>query len=204
MNILAVGPHPDDIEYGCGGTLVRYRQAGHRVYLLIMTDGSLGGDSEVRRAEQMEAGRILGVEEIFFGGYQDTGLVCDRASITKVEEIVKRVEPDYVYVNYHDDTHQDHRNLPLATIPAARSIPNLLFYEGLSSQNFTPTVFVDIDAVLHKKLALLEAHASQVLRTNVEGMSIVDIARSAANFRGIQGRVKHAEGFMPVRLFMEI
>jgi len=204
MNILAVGPHPDDIEYGCGGTLVRHRQAGHRVYLLIMTDGSLGADPEVRRAEQMEAGRILGAEEIFFGGYRDTELVCDRASITKVEEIVKRVEPAYVYVNYHDDTHQDHRNLPLVTIPAARSIPNLLFYEGLSSQNFIPTVFVDIDAVLHKKLALLEAHASQVLRTNVEGMSIVDIARSAANFRGIQGRVKHAEGFMPVRLFMEI
>lgn len=204
MNILAVGPHPDDIEYGCGGTLVRYRQAGHRVYLLIMTDGSLGGDPEVRRAEQMEAGRILGAEEIFFGGYQDTGLVCDRTSITKVEEIVERVAPEYVYVNYHDDTHQDHRNLPLATVPAARSIPNLLFYEGLSSQNFTPTVFVDIDAVLHKKLALLEAHASQVLRTNVEGMSIVDIARSAANFRGIQGRAKHAEGFVPVRLFMDI
>jgi len=204
MNILAVGAHPDDIEYGCGGTLVRYRQRGHRVYLLVMTDGSLGGDSEMRRAEQTEAGRILGAEEIFFGEYGDTELACDRALIMKVEEIVKQVGPEYVYVNYVDDTHQDHRNIALATIPAARSIPNLLFYEGLSSQNFTPTVFVDIDTVLHKKLALLEAHASQVLRTNIEGMSIVDIARSAANFRGIQGRAKHAEGFVPVRLFMDI
>ena len=204
MNVLAVGAHPDDIEYGCGGTLVRYAQQGHRVYLLIVTDGGLGGETEVRRAEQREAGRILGAEEIFFGGYRDTELACDRGLIMKIEEIIKQVEPKCVYVNYFDDTHQDHRNVSLAVIPAARSIPNVLFYEGLSTQNFTPTVFVDIDMVLHKKLALLEAHASQVLRTNIEGMSIVEIARSSANFRGIQGRVRHAEGFLPLRLFMDI
>ena len=39
MNILAIGAHPDDIEYGCGGTLIKYRQGGHRIYLLVITDG---------------------------------------------------------------------------------------------------------------------------------------------------------------------
>ena len=41
MNILAIGPHPDDIEIGCGGTLIKYAQAGHAVSLMILTDGSL-------------------------------------------------------------------------------------------------------------------------------------------------------------------
>jgi len=57
---------------------------------------------------------------------------------------------------------------------------------------------------LHKKLACLEAHVSQVMNTNIEGMSIVEIARSAAHFRGIQGRVQYAEGFMPVRYFLDV
>ena len=42
MNILAIGAHPDDIEYGCGGALAKYSRLGHQVYLLIMTKGEIG------------------------------------------------------------------------------------------------------------------------------------------------------------------
>ena len=42
MNILAIGPHPDDIEIGCGGALIKYAQAGHAVSLMVLTDGSYG------------------------------------------------------------------------------------------------------------------------------------------------------------------
>ena len=56
--------------------------------------------------------------------------------------------------------------------------------------------------MIHQKLAALEAHASQVRKTNLEAMTIIDIAQSAANFRGIQGRGTYAEGFAPVRYFM--
>ena len=47
-------------------------------------------------------------------------------------------------------------------------------------------------------------HASQVKKTNIEGLTIIDIIRSSAHFRGIQGRVKNAEGFLPLRLFINI
>ncbi|MDP6015722.1 MAG: hypothetical protein QGI32_06455 [Candidatus Latescibacteria bacterium] len=87
-------------------------------------------------------------------------------------------------------------------MPAARSVPNLLFFEGLSSQQFLPSVFVDIGSVIHQKLGALEAHASQVQNTNIQSMTIVDIAQSAAHFRGIQGRVTYAEGFVPLRHFI--
>ncbi len=55
MNILAIGAHPDDIEYACAGTLIRHAQKGDRVFLLVVTDGSAGGDPVVRRQEQLDA-----------------------------------------------------------------------------------------------------------------------------------------------------
>jgi hypothetical protein len=63
---------------------------------------------------------------------------------------------------------------------------------------------VDIDTVLEDKIQALRAHTSQVKKTNIEGLTILDIIRSSAHFRGIQGRVKNAEGFVPLRLFINI
>jgi LmbE family N-acetylglucosaminyl deacetylase len=61
VNILAIGAHPDDIEFGCGGSLVKYSQRGHRLFLLVMTGGGSGAPSETRMAEQTAARDILGV-----------------------------------------------------------------------------------------------------------------------------------------------
>jgi LmbE family N-acetylglucosaminyl deacetylase len=205
MNILAIGAHPDDIEFGCAGTLIKYRQRGHRVFLLVMTEGECKGNPKIRREEQLESARIMGAEEVFFGGYADTDLTCSRELISSIERIARQVQPDFGFVPYPDDTHQDHRSLAQAVIPASRSIiRNVLYYDGLSSQNFNPTIFVDIGDVLESKLACLEAHKSQIMNTYIQGMSIVDVARSSAHFRGIQGRVRNAEAFTPVRLFINM
>ncbi|MGH7167028.1 MAG: PIG-L deacetylase family protein, partial [Nitrospiraceae bacterium] len=112
--------------------------------------------------------------------------------------------PHFIFVHFHDDTHQDHRHLAVSTVTATRYTKNVMFYEGPTTQNFSPTVFVDIDAVLEDKVEALRAHQSQVKKTNIEGLTIVDIIRSSAHFRGIQGRVKNAEGFIPLRLFINI
>lgn len=204
MRILALGAHPDDIEAGCGGTLVKYAQNGHRIFLMIMTDGSQGASSKIRKREQAQAAKLLCAEKIYWGGYPDTEVPLDREVIHKVERVVDAVKPHFIFVNYHDDTHQDHRHLAVSTVTATRYTKNVLFYEGPTTQNFAPTVFVDIDQVLEEKIAAIQAHASQVKKTNIEGLSIVDVIRSAAHFRGIQGRVKNAEGFIPLRLFINI
>jgi len=204
MRILAIGAHPDDIELGCGGTLIKYARQGHDVFLLVMTEGGGSGDGSVRHKEQQEAADILQVVKLFWGDYPDTAIPLDRESIQRVERIIHEVEPDFIFVHYQDDTHQDHRHLSVATITATRYTRNVLFFEGPTTQNFSPSVFVDVDAVLERKVAALEAHASQVNKTNIKGLTIVDIARSSAHFRGIQGRVRNAEGFVPLRLFINI
>ena len=92
----------------------------------------------------------------------------------------------------------------MSTMTATRYTKNVLFYEGPTTQNFSPTVFVDIDSVLERKTEALLAHKSQVEKTNIEGLTLIDMIRSSAHFRGIQGRVKNAEGFVPLRLFINI
>src|SRR3972149_3588091 len=204
MRILAIGAHPDDIEFGCGGTLIKYGRQGHEVFLLVMSDGGGGGDSAIRRGEQEVSARILRTSKMFWGGYPDTAIPLDRTLIQRLESVIREIHPDFIFVHYHDDTHQDHRHLATSTITATRYTRNVLFYEGPTTQNFSPTVFIDIDKVLEKKISTLEAHASQVRKTHVEGLSIIDIARAAAHFRGIQGRARNAEGFIPLRLFINL
>jgi LmbE family N-acetylglucosaminyl deacetylase len=204
MNILAIAAHPDDVEYGCGGTLAKYSQNGHKVFLLIMSEGEMGGPGNIRKAEQIEAAKILKTEEIFWGGYQDTSLPVGKNIISKIEGFIHRIKPDFIFVHYFDDTHQDHRHLSLSTISATRYIRNVLFFEGPTTQNFSPNVFVDISKYFDTKVQSLKAHESQVAKTNIEGLNIIDIASSTAIFRGIQSRVKYAEGFHSLRLFINV
>ena len=204
MNILAIGAHPDDIEFGCGGALIKYADRGHHSSVLVMTEGGLGGDTDIRTAEQMESRRIMGVEQVFWGGYADTHLVINRDIINAIEKVIAQVEPDFIFCHYPDDTHQDHRHLAQAVISATRYIRNVLFFEGPTTQNFSPQIFIDISDTLERKTAALKAHQSQIEKTNIEDLNIVDIAVSTANFRGTQGRVKYAEAFSSLRLFINI
>ena len=59
LNILAIGAHPDDIEIGCGGTLLKYRDKGFSVFLMVLTDGQFGASKEVRKQEQIRSSKIL-------------------------------------------------------------------------------------------------------------------------------------------------
>lgn len=204
MKILALGCHPDDIEFGCGGTLTKYAAAGHDVYMMVMTQGDAGGDTEVRAAEQETSARILGCRHVYWGGYRDTELPLDRDLIRSIEKVIEDLVPAFIFVHYGDDTHQDHRVLSQATVTATRYTRNVLFYEGPTTQNFTPTVFVAINETMSRKTEALHAHASQVKKTNIGDLNIVELAEAAALFRGTQARIRLAEGFAPVRLFINV
>lgn len=204
MKILCLGPHPDDLEIGAGGTLVNFAGNGHDVYLMILTMGDMGGESDIRKTEQMRSAEIIGAKEVYWGGYRDTMLVANAESIRAVEHIIKLIEPDYIFSNFEEDTHQDHRNLARIVNSAARNSSNIMFYETpTTAPSFKPNVFSDISGVIAEKNGMLNAHASQIMKTNIRDTSILEIARSTAIFRGTQGRVKFAEGFMSVRMLLD-
>ena len=117
---------------------------------------------------------------------------------------IRKLRPDFIFVNFFDDTHQDHRTVNRSVLSAARYVRNVMFYEVPTTNNFTPNIFVDIGSVFELKLEALKAHSSQVMKTNIPDLSIIDIARSSAHFRGVQGRISLAEGFVSERLFIDI
>ena len=198
MNILAIGAHPDDIEYGCGGSLLQFAADGHAINMLVMTKGEQGGEGAVRQREAEKAAKVLGAR-LFWGGFADTRLEATKATIDFVEKVMKQTTPDLIFVHFPEDTHQDHRHVAQATVTASRYIHNVLFFEVPTTNNFTPGVFMDIEKVFMQKLKLLESHASQVFETKIPGLSIVDFAKSCATFRGFQHRSMYAEGFVPLR-----
>ncbi|MDQ6951672.1 MAG: PIG-L deacetylase family protein [Mariprofundales bacterium] len=197
---MALAPHPDDMEIGCGGTLAVHVARGDRVHLFVATNGEVGGDAMVRRAEQEVSAAALGVHALHWGGFADTKLPDHSEALMSVLEVVlTEIRPDTVYVNSERDTHQDHRILSEVARSVTRWIPNVLAYETPSSIDFTPMLFMDIAAVMDAKFAALRAHASQVDKTRLT-LDITEIARATAHFRGVQGKLACAEGFVPIRM----
>jgi LmbE family N-acetylglucosaminyl deacetylase len=202
MNVLAIGAHPDDIEFGCGGTLLKLRKAGHSVNLLVMTKGESGGAAGCRAQEQQAVADFLGAEGLFWGGFEDTKVPVDSDTINIIDRTIENTSSDMVLFNFWEDTHQDHRALAKCAVSATRHVKMALAFEVPTSDGFEPRMFVDIGDVMDEKMKLLRLHASQLDKTKVPRLMITDSVTACANFRGFQARVKFAEGFMPVRYLM--
>lgn len=204
MKILAIGAHPGDIEFGCGGTLYKYRLKGHHVEMLLLTDGAKGGDPKIRKKEQEEAANLIGARALHWGEFGDCAIPYDSKAIMVIEKVINDINPDLVFAHYMDDTHQDHRNAALASITASRKVRNLLLYESFSTNRFSPQVFIDITSLADKKLEFLGTHKSQQNKTYTDGITVSSISRSLAEIRGSEIFVKNAEAFHSVRLIINI
>jgi len=198
-NILAFGAHPDDIELGCAGTLYKHVKAGNNVYLCVLSEGQEAGDPKIRKVEQEQAVKRLGAKELIWGGWVDTKFEVSKESVNFIESVVSKVKPYEIYVNYSNDSHQDHRALVQCVISATRYNKRVLFYEDYTSHNFQPDIFVDIEDVLQDKLHIVSSFESQVNRNFPSGQKMLDGIKAIANFRGFQARVNYAEGFKAVR-----
>ena len=98
MNILAIGAHPDDIEYGCGGTLLKLKKRRKAdIRFFIATHGDFSGGAEVRIKEQEKAAEFLGVKKVYWGGFMDTRLTASKELIEKIEEAIKECDPDLIH-----------------------------------------------------------------------------------------------------------
>jgi LmbE family N-acetylglucosaminyl deacetylase len=108
LRVLALGAHADDIEIGCGGTLLRFRAAGAEIHWVVMSG------NEARRAEARRGARLfLGTDvarRVTLHGFRDGFFPAQFAEIKEVfEEVGARVRPDVVFTHFRDDRHQDHR-----------------------------------------------------------------------------------------------
>jgi LmbE family N-acetylglucosaminyl deacetylase len=202
--VLAIGAHPDDLELGCGATLLAHSAAGDAVTMLVMTGGENGpagaGGTDVRRREQEAAATLLGAR-LRWGGLADCSVAADATTVGLIEQVVRETGADLVYVHAPDDSHQDHRAVTAATLAAGRRLSRVLHYQSPSTLTFTPTVFVDVTMHLSGKLAALGAHASQVEQS---AMVEPDAVVASARHWGSQARIGYAEAFAPTRLVLDL
>ncbi len=219
MNILVVGCHPDDLEVGCGGTIVRYVKAGHAVYLCHVANGNMGHTEimpeelrQIRLSEAQEAGKLLGAREVATLDLGDLKVRADNpASIQKMVDVIRDAQPDVIITHAPDDYMTDHIEVSklvfdasfTASIPhfttniaGAAKITPLYYMDTLAGINFLPTEYVNISETIDTKLSALSCHKSQIrwLRDH-DGIDFLDFVRTVSKFRGLQCNAAYAEGF---------
>lgn len=197
--VLAVGAHPDDVEIGCAGTLLEHRRTGDEVSVLTLSHGAVGGTAEDRVGESAQAALLMGAR-LLLADLPDTQIDPGVETIRLVEAVVRDVDPTVVYVHSPHDHHQDHRAVHTATMSATRGIPQVFCYQSPSASNqFFPTRFAPIDAVLQNKVEVLGSFASQSERAYLEPELVVAGARYWA--RQLAPRSRYAEPFEVIRSF---
>lgn len=110
LHILAVAAHPDDIELGCAGTLIKHARKGQAVGILDLTRGELGtrGTPELRVQEAEAAARVMGLQVRENAGMRDGFFTNDEAHRLQLVTYIRRWQPDIVIANALEDRHPDH------------------------------------------------------------------------------------------------
>jgi LmbE family N-acetylglucosaminyl deacetylase len=203
VDILAIGAHPDDVELGCGGLLLKAARNGHRVYILTLTKGSASGDPGQRTKELMRSAKFIGAEDVRIGDFEDTKLTVSGELINYIEAYVDKVNPDLILTHFHGDIHHDHRAVSTATLEAARFNSNILAYEIPLTRNFEPKVYYDISDVIDEKVELIRIYWSQRSKLYTKANAI----KGLAEFRALQSRlntsIDYVESFDVLKLCLD-
>lgn len=213
QRVLAIVAHPDDVDFSAAATIAGWTDAGIEVTYCIVTDGDAGGYDEtvsrpemarLRRAEQTEAAKCVGVTDLRFLGYPDGRLEPSLALRKDLTRVIRQVRPDRVLTSSPERnyarigaSHPDHRAAGSAALdavyPDARNpfaFPELLADEGLEPWKVrevwlaaSPAAehYVDVTATFPRKVAALRAHESQTAHMdNLEDFLRSWLSRAAA------------------------
>jgi len=207
---LAIGAHPDDVEFGCGATLAKWAARGAAVTLLVLTDGSKGTwdrDADLaelvasRHREQHEAGAVLGLTAVEFLDLPDGELRSGLAERALVCEAIRRLRPEVVlghdpwkrYRLHPDHRHagwltlegvvaaRDHHFFPEQRLPAHRP-GRILLFEAAEVDHLEP-----VGRHLDAKIRALLCHRSQWPSTMRIDAAAPD---GDAQLEGFVGRVR--------------
>lgn len=217
MILLAVGAHPDDIEFGCAPVLIQEARQGNTVHLLVLSRGEAGsaGTPEIREQESREAARRMGasVEFLDFGG--DCHLESSPANAIRIAREIRRARPSLVLAPHCDENqHPDHaaagrlvrdacRLARYGGLEELRALPvhkvdNLFYYNITRHLGQMPDIVIGIADAMAEWEAVMQCHASQV---NSKGY--IELQKSAARLLGLATGAEYAIGLFandPVRL----
>ncbi|MGM8361782.1 bacillithiol biosynthesis deacetylase BshB1 [Flavobacterium sp. ARAG 55.4] len=180
LDILAFGAHPDDVELGCAGTILKEISLGKKVGIVDLTRGELGtrGSAEIRDQEANAAAKILGVSVRENLGMRDGFFINDEKHQLEIIKMIRKYQPDIVLCNAIEDRHIDHGK-------GSKLVSDACFLSGLMKietalegkqqkawrpkvvyhyiqwKNIEPDFVVDISGFTEKKIEAILAYHSQ-------------------------------------------
>lgn len=226
LDLLAVGVHPDDVELGCSGTLMKQIDAGYKAGILDLTQGELGtrGTVQDRQKEATAAAKILRVSTRENLSFKDGFFKNDEEHQLEVIKMIRKYQPEVVFANAKYDRHPDHAR-------AAKLVRDACFLSGLSKVNtklngvtqkawrpkavyhyiqaihHEPHFVVDVTKYFDRKLKAVLAFKSQFYnqkskepKTFISSPEFLEFVKARAIHFGVPVGVKYAEAFTVNRI----
>jgi len=219
LDVLAIGPHRDDLELSCGGTLVRLRRLGYRVGMADLTAGEMGtrGTAEERAAEAVRAARVMGISYRVNLGLPDGNVQPTAEATDALIRLIRATRPALVLAPHPDEgRHPDHG-------VAGRLVPDAAFRAGLKKWEtgqphhrplrvvhymmhtiFAPTFIVDVSDEWPTKMEALRCYHSQLAvpgasdkgeQTYISSPEFLEMIEARGRFYGAQIAATYGEAF---------
>lgn len=174
VNILAFGAHPDDVEIGMGGTIIKHTSLGYKTAIVDLTLGELSTNGTVKqRLREAEiSSKILGLYKRDNLGLKDRNIMVNSTNIRLVVDVIRKFKPDIVAMPYWEDSHPDHENcarlireaifsaalIKFKTEYEAHKVKQTLYY--FINETPEPSFLVDVSQVYDKKIQAIYAYES--------------------------------------------
>jgi N-acetylglucosamine malate deacetylase 1 len=221
LDILAFGAHPDDVELGCSGTILKEVSLGKKVGIVDLTRGELGtrGSAEIRDQEASDAAKILGVSVRENLNMRDGFFVNDEKHQLEIIKMIRKYQPETVLCNAIEDRHIDHgKGSKLVSdacfLSGLMKIETVLdgeiqkawrpkvVYHYIQWKNIEPDFVVDITGFTEKKIESILAYRSQFYDPNskepespISSKNFLESLNYRSRDLGRLTGVEHAEGF---------
>ncbi len=180
LDLLFIAAHPDDVELGCGGTILKHIQLGKTVGILDLTHGELGtrGTAQTRQTEATNAAKVLGINIRENLGFRDGFFVNDEYHQIQIIQKIRQYQPKIVITNAYRDRHPDHGRAAdlvfdacfLAGLPKIKTQtqngeqnayrPSLLL-NMIQDSYIKPDILIDITPHQTKKMEAIRAYETQ-------------------------------------------
>ena len=227
LDILAFAAHPDDVELGCSGTMIKHQLLGLKTGIVDLTQGELGtrGSAELRAKESSKANEILKLTARENLGFRDGFFMNDEAHLMPIIQKIRKYQPNIILANAIEDRHPDHAR-------AAKLVADACFYAGLikikthdeNNQQqavwrpktlyhyiqynyIKPDFVIDISAQIDAKIESILSYSSQFYdptsnepETPISSLAFLNGIKERASDLGRMINVNFAEGFTTTRL----
>ena len=217
LDILVFGAHPDDVELGCAGTILKHIKQGLKVGIIDLTNGELGtrGTSLNRKDETKKSTKVLGVHVRENMGFKDGFFENNESNRLDLIKKIRKYKPEIVITNAPSDRHPDHGRASdltldscflsgLEKIETSQKVwrPKHI-YHYIQFNNIIPDFVVDISNEMDKKIESVLCYKTQFYNpksneseTIISSKDFLESIKYRAKDLGRQSNCKYAEGFI--------